>query len=242
MKSFHRRVSAFCALILFLALTLTGTFCWQSMSQQALNEARSTPNMATVELVKLESGTEIPLAGAGFLLYRVTDGANDEQVDGLFTTGTDGKIAVSLPAGNYYFIEHIPAPDHDFDLDAEGNAIRKYPFEVSEEEAENGETVTVGPVYNPRLTGGSLTISKTVENGDGSDLTQQQQEQEFTFTVTFSDEGAYPYYIIGQEDDIETLSSGGTLTLKHGQVAQFFDLPAGMYYAVTETPEDGTVI
>ena len=191
-----------------------------------------------MELVKLESGPDIPLAGAAFLLFR----ADGTQVDGLFTTDAAGKLTVSLPAGDYYFVEWSPAPDHGFYTNPDGTAKTVYPFTVSEEAAKNHETVPVGPVYNPRLTGGPLTISKTVENKDGSELTQKQREQDFVFAVAFSDGGTYPYYIAGHEDDLKSLTSGGTLTLQHGQSAVFPALPAGVYYTVTETPMIGCYI
>lgn len=157
MKSFHRRISVFFALVLLLSLTLTGTFCWQGVNQQALNEVRPVPDMATVELVKLESDTNIPLSGVGFLLYR-SDGT---QVGGLFTTNVEGKITVALPAGEYWFEEREPAPNHGFDWNEDGTAKTRYDFTVSEENAKNKETVKVGPVYNPLLTGTRISGEKT---------------------------------------------------------------------------------
>jgi len=59
----------------------------------------------------------------------------------------------------------------------------------------------------------------------------------FEFTVTFSDSEAYEYSIDG--DRPETLTSGETLRLKHGQTAVFPKLPVGVLYAVTESPVGG---
>lgn len=84
---------------------------------------------------------------------------------------------------------------------------------------------------------GDLIIEKQVENADGGELTEEQLAQEFAFTVTFSDGGTYVYQIDGGEE--QSLASGGTLLLKHGQKAVFKDLPEGVYYEVRETAVDG---
>lgn len=84
---------------------------------------------------------------------------------------------------------------------------------------------------------GNLIIEKQVENADGGELTEEQLAQEFAFTVTFSDGGTYVCRIDGGEE--QSLTSGGTLFLKHGQKAVFQDLPEGVYYEVRETAVDG---
>ena len=61
--------------------------------------------------------------------------------------------------------------------------------------------------------------------------------QEFSFTVTFSDGGTYLYRIDGGEP--QHLTSGGTLTLLHGQTALFAALPVGVIYNITEQSAPG---
>lgn len=80
---------------------------------------------------------------------------------------------------------------------------------------------------------GTLTIEKVVKNADGSGLSEEQLGQSFAFTVTFSDGGTYRYRIDGDKE--ESLTSGGTIYLKHGQKAVFVDIPEGVTYKVTET-------
>ena len=53
----------------------------------------------------------------------------------------------------------------------------------------------------------------------------------------FPDGGAYSYSIDGGEP--QELTSGGTLTLKHGQSAVFEQIPVGVTYTVTEQPMPG---
>lgn len=85
-----------------------------------------------------------------------------------------------------------------------------------------------------------LTLEKTVVNGDGSELTQEQMEAPFTFQVTFSDGGTYSYSIDGEAAG--TIPSGGTVQLRHGQRAVFEGLPAGTVYTFTEIDAQGALV
>lgn len=90
--------------------------------------------------------------------------------------------------------------------------------------------------HAPPLNSG-LTITKTVENEDGSPLFSDQRQKEFTFLVRFSDGGTYPYTVLNAGGGVVssgTLPSGGFLRLKHGQQAVFRELPAGVTYTVAE--------
>lgn len=243
MKQLWRKGALVCLCLVLLVLPLTETFCWQSVSQAATNEAWGEPAVP-VDLDIFERDhqgdeTEIPIPGTDFHLYD----SEGTQVGGIFTADEDGKINVTLPPGDYYFEEWDPAPWHSFDLDESGVPIKKYPFTVSEEDVNSEDPVKV-TAYNPRLIG-SLAVTKTVENPGGSPLIQLQKDQEFTFTVTFSNGGAYDYVILdadGKELSSGTLPSGGTLKLKHGQRAVFEKVPAGIQYTVVETPVDGYAI
>lgn len=100
---------------------------------------------------------------------------------------------------------------------------------------ENGPAVDTNTVTTDLSDPASLTISKTVETVDGQNTTVDTNK-EFTFKVTLVDsagnELAGAYSIQGTD---KTFTSGGTVTLKHGESATIENLPAGTYYTVTET-------
>lgn len=118
---------------------------------------------------------------------------------------------------------------------------------------ENEAQITVGD--NPQITTnktetevktGSLTISKTVTvNTDQG--TTIDTEKEFTFTVVLTDkkgnqlDGEYSYS--GTSDGTTeyqgTITSTGTIKLKHEGSVTITGLPEGAEYTVTETPETG---
>lgn len=102
---------------------------------------------------------------------------------------------------------------------------------------EQDELVTVN-AYNIRLTG-NLLIRKIVENADGSLLTDGQMQTDFTFEVTFSDGKSYDYRIDGGM--WQSLINGTTLTLRHGQTAEFKDLHAGILYNVVEVSAENYI-
>lgn len=244
MRPLYRKTMLFYCLLLSAALVLGGTWASYSTSQDALNEAGIKPGTDVVleKYERDEQGepTEVLLPGAEFRLYYADGIPYDERS---YTTDGTGRIRLRLPQGEYYFEEVKPAPGHGFDRDPDtGELIRRYPFSVP---AAGGDPVTV-KVYNPLLHGG-LTITKTVENKDGSALTPAQREREFTFVVQFLRDGApcredfsYTiYHADGGAAFTGTVENGyGTLKLKHGQSAVFPDLPEGVQYVVTEvTPE-----
>jgi len=84
---------------------------------------------------------------------------------------------------------------------------------------------------------GALTISKAVENEDGSPLTDEQANAQFEFTVRISDGGEYSYTIDGVYSG--ELRDADKLYLSHGQTAVIEGLPVGAVYSVTETPTAG---
>ncbi|MBC8545257.1 DUF7601 domain-containing protein, partial [Bianquea renquensis] len=228
----YRSVSMLLTAVFLLSSLITGTLGWQSLGQTAKNEAQSEI-LRQVELLKLEklpdgTETEIPVPGAAFYLF-AEDGA---QIGGRYVTDENGTISVSLKPGEYYFEESSPVPGFAFDTDEKGQQLTRYPFVVTGNET---ETVVV-TVYNIRLQG-ALTIEKTVRNADDSPLTDEQKAQEFVFTVAFSGGGAYSYSIDGGEP--QEFTSGGALTLKHGQSAVFEQIPVGVTYTVTEQPMPG---
>lgn len=80
---------------------------------------------------------------------------------------------------------------------------------------------------------GSLSISKSVNNGD--------LNQDFTFTVTLTDANGTPlsgtYEYTGSKTG--RIASGGTVTLKNGESIAINQLPDGARYTVAETSVDG---
>jgi len=88
---------------------------------------------------------------------------------------------------------------------------------------------------------GELVIEKIVENLDGSPLTYEQEMTQFAFVVTFYGLGGKPNsrtytYRIGEDGVEQTLTSGGTIWLRHGEQAFFENLPLGTPYTVEELP------
>ena len=226
--SSKRLIAILVTLILVIPLLITGTFAWQSVSQQALNETGGREDVVfDIELLKFEKSpsgdlTEIIVSGATFYLFT----SYGQQIGGRYETDDEGRISVSLPAGEYYFEETDPGNSHTFD-EENGQLKTRYPFTVTGNET---EAVQV-KAYNPLLTG-SLTVEKTIVNSDGSAVTEEQAGEEFIFTVTFSDDGTYEYRIDGGE--LQSLKSGGILILKHGQKAVFENIPVGVTYSVSE--------
>ena len=233
MGELKKAISIFCALVITLSTLIAGTFCWQSLNQQALNEVYSaTLPEFPVELHKLEklsdgTLTEKPLSGAEFYLYT----KDHQQMGKLFVTDQEGKIKVNLPKGEYYFEEVTPPIGYKYDKEEEKEKIL-YPFTISGEETKT----YIVKAYNLRIEG-NLSITKEVKNADDKPLTEEQKNQSFIFTVTFSDGGTYGYRI--GEGEEKKLKSGETLQLKHGETAEFTGIPFGVNYEVEETQEEG---
>lgn len=223
-------VAAVC-LITVICSAIPGTFAWQSLNQSVLNEIFGKKDVVyQAELVlyeKLHDGTETtnPLENGGFQLYN----GRGNAVGGNLVTDAQGKISVeNLKPGDYYFKAIAPAEGYTFDYDDKGTDITEYHFVISD-----GDALVIA--YN-RPPVGELVLSKTVENADGTGLTEHQKTVAFTFTVTFSDGGTYPY-TIGETS--ASLDSGGTLELKHSESAVFDRLPIGVEYTVAETAVQG---
>lgn len=231
MRKFKKCISIFGVIIIAFSTLIAGTFCWQSLNQQALNEVYSaTLPEIPVELHKLEklsdgTLTEKPLSGAEFYLYT----KENQQIGMLFTTDKEGKIKVNLPKGDYYFEEITPPIGYTYDKENEKEK-RIYPFTVSGKET----NPYVLKVYNQKLEG-NLSISKEVKNANDDPLTEEQKNRSFTFKVTFSDGKEYAYRI--GEGEEKVLKSGETLQLKHGETANFTGIPFGINYKVEEQQE-----
>jgi pilin isopeptide linkage protein len=226
----RKGISTLLALVFVLSAFMTGTLAWSAVSQSALNETHGTQTDFPVRLEKYEKTangtvTIIPVQGAEFYLFT----ADGTQIGGRYMTDSEGKISVTIGKGDYYFEESNPGYSYTYDAD-DGGEVKKYPFTVTGED----KAVTTVTAYNRHIEG-SLIIEKNVQNADENDLTQAQRDTEFEFTVAFSDDGTYQYKINGTGTE-NSLASGGTLKLKHGEKAIFENIPVGVQYTVVETP------
>ena len=181
------------------------------------------------------------LPGAEFTLYNTNPDGSIGSPRAVRTSGSDGTIRIyGLPPGTY-ILKETQAPSGYF------NPTLEFVIVVTEAHLTtiNGELMSLqDPIeiinYAVANEAGSLTISKTVE-GNGADL-----DKLFTFTVTFNEapgvSAVYPY--VGNGVPNGTISSGGTIQLKHGQSITIVGLPVGLTYTVTEADysADGYVV
>lgn len=99
---------------------------------------------------------------------------------------------------------------------------------------------------------GNLILEKEVQNSDGSPVTDEQKLLDFEFEIEFSNvpDGASFSFTTNRyqidddpnnDDDIRegTVTSGDTLTLRHGGILTIHDLPVGASYQIREldTPD-----
>jgi len=244
--------TAVLTLILIFSSIMTA-FAWSDFTQSKTNAFRGTVAKTTVVLHKYEknqNGDIIPhpVSNAEFLLSKQNSDGTWTQIGGVHVTDPSGKITVDkLNSGEYKFVETKPSYGFEFDKEVVGGVtkdVTEYEFTIEPEDAE-GLAIKTVPAYNRRLQSG-LEITKTVTNKDGSELTPAQLDQPFEFKVTFGYAGPYEYRIdAGSPGGIgtkQTIQSGGTLTLKHGQKAVFENLPVGLYYEVVETQNPDYIV
>ncbi|MFI1825150.1 SpaA isopeptide-forming pilin-related protein [Streptomyces sp. NPDC020412] len=135
----------------FGPLVLTPANAADGVTVTAENTA-TPPGEAPITVVKVDSETGDPLAGAVFQLWHETNGvaglqttgANpDTQLPPPCTTGVNGRCSRDVVAGTYYWRE-ITAPS-GYDLPA--NPV--FPIELTEGEIPGGVTVTAENVKTP---------------------------------------------------------------------------------------------
>ncbi|MDO4710925.1 MAG: SpaA isopeptide-forming pilin-related protein, partial [Peptostreptococcaceae bacterium] len=103
---------------------------------------------------------------------------------------------------------------------------------------ETGKMATIHYVNTknkPAPTTGGIKVTNAVQG------TAADNMKDFNFTVTFSDGRSYPY--TGEGGAISgTITSGGTIKLKHGQSFTINDLPKDLVVTIVEDPDDYTLV
>lgn len=231
-KSLHIVTCVVLSITVLLSATLT-VFAWSDFTQSRANVFRGTVEKTTIVLHKYEIDkdgniTTLPVKNAEFELYKLYDDGTEKKIGGTYVTDQSGKITIDkLSSGNYKFVETNPGYGYGYPTDKDGKPIKEYYFSITAEDA-LGHGIKEINAYNVRKNSG-LEVSKSVQ-GIGADL-----DKEFEFTIKFSDGKSYSYRLNGKGKQIDL--KDGKFYLKHGETAVFDDLPAGVFYEVTETPD-----
>ncbi len=137
--------------------------------------------------------------------------------------GGESKTAKGLPAAAGYTVVEADYSADGYETAKSGDTGTIAAFKTVTAAFTNTKNVEYVPTY------GNLTISKNV-TGDGGDATKS-----FTFTVQFNVDGTFNY--TGSKTG--TISSGGSVLLKHGETITIVDIPSGTLYSVTESDNSG---
>lgn len=210
-----------------------GTVIQQGSKVTFINYKEDKPeeNFGNLEISKEVTGADgdktkdfqftITFSDNGTYKYTVNNGAEQELASGGTLTLKHGQTAkfTNIPAGVTYTVTEA-----DYTADGYLPSIKTATGAIPANWTAKVHFVN-WKEDEPQDDKGSLKISKTVSGKDAD------QNKEFLFTVTFSDDGTYKYKIGADEFE---LTSGGKLSLKHGQTAVFENLPVGITYQVTE--------
>lgn len=210
-----------------------------------------------------EGGTEAPVTGAGFTLYRIADVGDTGSlctplIEGLeLDAGTEGTDVWDA-AVRAYGDGHMPAGGavREAVTDAEGNAwfrdlaagvylvgetspaqahFASVPFLVMlPGTAADGTALVYERTAEPKpLPAGTLEVRKTVAGNAG------ERDRDFHFTVAFDGKNASlqpeSWHYTKSDGTEGTIRSGGAVTLRDGQTVRFDMIPVGTGYTVTET-------
>ena len=144
--------------------------------------------------------------------------------------GGESVTAEGLPAGASYIVTES---DNDgYEVTKTGDTGEIADGETAAAAFTNTKNSTPpedpdDPPAEPKT--GSLTISKTVTGTAG------EKDKLFTFTVTIGASGSYSY--TGSKSG--TITSGGTVQLKHGESITISGIPADTSYMVAESDNEG---
>jgi hypothetical protein len=128
--------------------------------------------------------------------------------------GGEWVTAVGLPNGITYTVT-----EDDYSLDGYLTTMSGNTGSIV------GNELTLAEFTNTRDVYSDLIIRKTVTGSAG------ETNKYFTFTITFDASGIYEY----TGDYSGTISSGGTIQLRHGEEITIHSLPVGTTYSVTES-------
>lgn len=206
------------------------------------NEVEIEEKFGSLIIRKTVGGNAGDTVGAFEFLIVLTDGSGNPLSGRYPYSGSrSGEIIsgekISLSHGESVTIEGIPVGTHYevTEIDSRGHTAKSSGNvgEISSEAASVANFVNIRNIEQPNIPDGSLTISKTVEDdGDAS--------REFIFTLRLYDAfgreltGSFGY--VGSKSG--RISSGGTVTLKHGESITVLGIPAGTQYVVTEEPAE----
>ena len=179
--------------------------------------------------IKKTNGSGSDLANAGFTLFAM----DNTTVIKTGITGSDGFLTMRVIPDGTYILRETAAPA--------GYALEDTNYSVVVTTNNGLVTTSINGVVtgnNPDATSitvrnflvgtaGNLTLSKTVV-GVGADLTKA-----FDFTLNLTGaSGTYAY--VGNGVPGGTISSGGTVSLRHGQSITVLGIPLDATYSVVE--------
>ena len=146
--------------------------------------------------------------------------------EGTITSGG----TITLKDGEKVTIEGLPVGTTYEVTEREANTDRYVTTSTNDKGTISEATSAVSFVNARDVEKGSLSISKTVSGTDG------EHDRDFTFEIVLTDEEnntlTDSYNYTGDKEG--TITSGGTITLKDGEVITIEGLPVGTKYEVTE--------
>ncbi|MER5490603.1 SpaA isopeptide-forming pilin-related protein [Streptomyces sp. NPDC002490] len=152
----------------FGPLNLTSADLPDGVSITALDNR--IPVTGAVTVLKRDSVTQAPLAGAVFQLWEETNGIPglqttgadpDTQIGPSCTTGANGECTRTVETGTYYWRENQAPPGYDLPA----NPVFG-PLVLTDQNAPTGVTVTADNTATAPVTGDVTVVKQDVETGD----------------------------------------------------------------------------
>ena len=203
----------------------------------------------TLRVIKEDSITDVPLAGAHFSLYRGYQGMGGYVKDMIPVSGyddlvTDSSGIVPFPDGvllpdRYYLTETAPPENYaPLDTDIIFTITESGNFVIESAEHKNFLTKdetdeVIYSLHVPNTPFAKLTVTKTVQGNFGN------SNKDFTFTLTVEGAAADDEYEWSKNGIPQTvrLHSGGTFTLKHNDSCTII-LPKEKNVTICENSEN----